>query len=50
MVDREVAHLLEQYKDADRERVRLYITSTLTNDEILKMLEKEGTQKNFESV
>jgi trigger factor len=41
-VDREVAHLLEQYKDADKERVRLYVTSMLTNDEVLKMLENES--------
>ncbi len=45
-VEREVTYLLEQYKDADETRVRLYVTSMLVNDEVLKMLEKESEQKN----
>lgn len=40
MVDHEVSRLLEQYKDADEKRVRVYITSVLTNEEVLKRLEE----------
>lgn len=39
MVDHEVSKLIEQYKDADEKRVRVYITSVLTNEEVLKKLE-----------
>lgn len=39
MVDDEVSRLLEQYKDADEKRVRVYINSVLTNEETLKKLE-----------
>lgn len=38
-VDTEVDKLMEQYKDADKNRVRVYIASTLTNEEVLKKLE-----------
>ena len=40
MIDHEVSGLLEQYKDADEKRVRVYITSVLTNEEVLKKLEE----------
>ncbi len=39
-IDSEVSHLLEQYKDADEKRVRVYVTSVLTNEEVLKKLEE----------
>jgi FKBP-type peptidyl-prolyl cis-trans isomerase (trigger factor) len=38
-VDHEVSHLLEQYKDADEARVRIYIESIMKNEEVMKMLE-----------
>lgn len=38
-VDHEVSHLLEQYKDADESRVRIYVESVLTNEAVMKMLE-----------
>ena len=38
-VDHEVSKLLEQYKDADEKRVRVYVESVLTNDAVMKMLE-----------
>lgn len=38
-VDPEVSHLLEQYKDADERRVRIYVESVLTNDAVMAMLE-----------
>lgn len=38
-VDAQVDQLLEQYKDADPERVRVYVASVLTNEEVMKMLE-----------
>jgi trigger factor len=37
--EREVAHLLEHYKDADTNRVRVYVASILTNEAVMKMLE-----------
>ena len=39
-VDHEVSQLLEQYKDADEKRVRVYVESVLTNDAVMKMLEE----------
>ena len=39
IVDHEVSNLLGQYKDADESRVRVYVTSVLTNDAVMKMLE-----------
>ena len=39
-VDHEVSQLLEQYKDADEKRVRVYVSSVLTNDAVMKMLEE----------
>lgn len=39
MVDHEVSHLIETYKDADEKRVRVYVESVLTNEEVLKKLE-----------
>lgn len=39
LVDHEVSNLLEHYKDADEKRVRIYVTSTLTNEAVLKKLE-----------
>lgn len=38
-VDHQVSALLEHYKDADEKRVRVYVTSVLTNEEVLKKLE-----------
>ena len=38
-LDHEVSNLLEHYKDADEKRVRIYVTSVLTNEEVLKKLE-----------
>jgi len=39
LVDVEVDKLMEQHKDADRDRVRVYIASAMANDDILKKLE-----------
>ena len=40
LVDHEVSHLLERYKDADEKRVRIYVSSILTNEAVLKKLEE----------
>ncbi len=40
LVDHEVSHLLERYKDADEKRVRIYVESMLTNEAVLKKLEE----------
>jgi FKBP-type peptidyl-prolyl cis-trans isomerase (trigger factor) len=39
LVDHEVSGLLEKYKDADEARVRVYVTSVMMNDAVMKMLE-----------
>lgn len=38
-VDHEVSNLLAHYKDADEKRVRIYVSSVLTNEAVLKKLE-----------
>ncbi|NCN52575.1 trigger factor [Candidatus Parcubacteria bacterium] len=38
-VDQQVSALLEQYKDADEARVRIYVQSMLTNEKVMQMLE-----------
>ncbi len=40
IVDHEVSNLLEKYKDADEHRVRVYVSSVLTNDAVMKKLEE----------
>ena len=40
LVDHQVSALLEQYKDADEERVRIYVSSILQNDAVMKLLEE----------
>jgi trigger factor len=41
LVEKQVAELKEQYKDADEVRVRTYVESILTNEAVLKMLESK---------
>lgn len=41
MMDKEVKHLMEQYKGADPERVRAYVEMVLINDAVLKFLEAQ---------
>jgi trigger factor len=40
-LDAEVDQILSQYKDADEKRVRVYVTSVLTNDAVMQMLETQ---------
>jgi trigger factor len=40
LVDHQVSTLLEQYKDADEERVRIYVMSILQNDAVMQMLDR----------
>lgn len=40
LVDAQTDTLLTQYKDADEKRVRVYVTSVLTNEAVLKKLEE----------
>ena len=40
-VEAEVKHLLEHYKDADANRVRIYVSSVMTNEAVMKMLESQ---------
>jgi trigger factor len=39
--DAQVAQLMEQHKDADEARVRVYVESVMTNESIMKMLEEQ---------
>jgi len=38
-LDEHVKQLMEQYQDADETRVRVYVASVLTNEEVMKFLE-----------
>jgi trigger factor len=38
-LDTQVDQLMEQYKDADETRVRIYVTSVMTNEAVMQMLE-----------
>ncbi|MBY0538433.1 hypothetical protein K2P47_03475 [Patescibacteria group bacterium] len=40
-LDAQVAQLLEQYKDADKHRVEIYVASVMTNEAVMKLLENE---------
>lgn len=40
-LDAQVDQLLEQYKDADEARVRVYVTSVMTNEAVMQKLENE---------
>jgi len=37
----QVKQLLEQYKEADEARVRIYVESVMTNEEVMKLLESQ---------
>lgn len=39
-LDAQVDQLLEQYKDADESRVRIYVASVMTNEAVMKKLEE----------
>ena len=39
-IEKEVAHIVEHYKDADRERAALYAETVLTNEKVFQWLEK----------
>lgn len=40
-LDEQVEQLLEQYKDADEARVRVYVASVMTNEAVMQKLESE---------
>lgn len=40
-LDSQVKQLLEQYKDADEARVRVYVASVMQNEAVMKMLESQ---------
>lgn len=40
-VEKEVAHIVEHYKDADPERARIYAENILTNEKIFQFLEEQ---------
>ncbi|MDQ5922366.1 MAG: Trigger factor [Patescibacteria group bacterium] len=40
-VEREVAHLIEHYKDADPERARMHAENVLTNERVFQFLESQ---------
>ncbi len=41
-IDKEVSHVLAHYKDADETNVRIYVTTTKTNELVFQYLEKLG--------
>jgi len=38
-LEAQVNQLMEQYKDADRHRVAVYVASVMTNEAVMQMLE-----------
>jgi len=44
-VEAEVNHILEHYKDADRERAAVYAETVLTNEKVFQFLEEQGVEK-----
>lgn len=44
-VEHEVNHILSHHKDADRETLRIYVTTLLTNEQVFQWLEKESASK-----
>ena len=40
-IEKEASHILEHFKDADRERVHIYVESMMKNEKVLSMLEAE---------
>lgn len=40
-LEQQIGHLLEQHKEADEMRVRVYVASVLTNEAVMKMLESQ---------
>ena len=40
-MERQVAHLLEHYKNADPDRARIYIETLLTNEKVFEFLERQ---------
>lgn len=45
VVQHEVAHILEHYKDADEENVRIYVETTKRNEMVFKLLEEAGKSR-----
>jgi FKBP-type peptidyl-prolyl cis-trans isomerase (trigger factor) len=39
LIDKEISHLREHYKDLDESRARVYVAGVLTNEEVFKFLE-----------
>jgi len=40
-LEKEIAHILEHYKEADPERVRMHAENVLTNEQVFQFLEKQ---------
>lgn len=40
-IEREVNHIMEHHKDANKENVKIYITSVLTNEKVFQFLESQ---------
>lgn len=47
-VQKETEHLLTHYKDADKNRLRVYVETILTNEEVMKFLENSSIEKEKE--
>lgn len=47
-IEAEVAHILEHYKDADREQARIYATGVLSNEKVFQFLEKLAGENSIQ--
>lgn len=41
-IEKEAQHIIEHFKDADRERVHIYVESVIKNEKVLSMLESQN--------
>jgi len=48
-IEAEVAHIVEHYKDADRERAAVYAETVLTNEKVFEFLENPPVKKTEKS-
>ena len=44
-IEKEIAHILKHYKDADPVRERTYVINIMTNEKVLQFLENQGTSR-----
>ena len=49
-IEEEVDHIIEHYKDADRESAQTYAETVLTNEKVFQWLEKNGKEADTKKI